>query len=176
MEIRIAEYSDFELIAALHVRSWKAHYQGLLNQEYLENEALSDRLVIWQTRLTNPPFNQHILLLEDEGNLLGFICAFGNHDFERGSIIESLHIEPEYRGRGLGKMLIREMAKWIDHYFPDNGVYLEVLEQNQQAIDFYDHIGGEHQVEQLWKAPCGNEIPEFVYAWKTPKLMLEAIE
>ncbi|CAM2994371.1 MULTISPECIES: GNAT family N-acetyltransferase [Vibrio] len=176
MEIRIAEYSDYEKIAALHVRSWKTHYQGLLKQDYLDNEALPDRLVIWQTRLTNPPFNQHILLLEEKDQLVGFICAFGNHDFERGSIIESLHIDPEYQGRGLGKKLIREMAKWIDHYFPDNGVYLEVLEQNRQAIDFYDHIGGEHQLQKLWKAPCGTEVPEFVYAWKTPKLMLASIE
>ncbi|RAS65407.1 ribosomal protein S18 acetylase RimI-like enzyme [Vibrio diazotrophicus] len=176
MEIRIAEYSDYEKIAALHVHSWKTHYQGLLKQDYLDNEALPDRLVIWQTRLTNPPFNQHILLLEEKDQLVGFICAFGNHDFERGSIIESLHIDPEYQGRGLGKKLIREMAKWIDHYFPDNGVYLEVLEQNRQAIDFYDHIGGEHQLQKLWKAPCGTEVPEFVYAWKTPKLMLASIE
>ncbi|MCF7361947.1 N-acetyltransferase [Vibrio diazotrophicus] len=176
MEIRIAEYSDYEKIAALHVRSWKTHYQGLLKQDYLDNEALPDRLVIWQTRLTNPPFNQHILLLEEKDQLVGFICAFGNHDFERGSIIESLHIDPEYQGCGLGKKLIREMAKWIDHYFPDNGVYLEVLEQNRQAIDFYDHIGGEHQLQKLWKAPCGTEVPEFVYAWKTPKLMLASIE
>lgn len=176
MEIRIAEYSDFESIADLHVRSWKAHYQGLLNQEYLDNDAESDRLVIWQTRLTNPPFNQHILLIEEEDKLLGFICAFGNHDFDKGSIIESLHIDPDYRGRGLGKMLIREMAKWIEHYFPDNGVYLEVLEKNKQAVDFYDHIGGEHQIEQLWTAPCGSKVPEFVYAWKTPKQMLESIQ
>ncbi len=176
MEIRIAEYSDFESIADLHVRSWKAHYQDILDSEYLDDEALSDRLVIWQTRLTNPPFNQHILLLEEEGELLGFICAFGNHDFDRGSIIESLHIDPDYRRRGLGKVLIREMAKWIEQYFPDNGVYLEVLEQNRQAIDFYDHIGGEHQVEQQWKAPSGTEVPEFVYAWKTPQLMLQSIE
>lgn len=175
MEIRLAEYSDYESIAALHVRSWKTHYTDLLNQDYLDNDALSDRLVIWQTRLTNPPFNQHILLMEEAGKLVGFICAFGNHDFDKGSIIESLHIDPEYRGRGLGKELIREMAKWIDHYFPDNGVYLEVLEQNQHAVDFYDHIGGEHQVEQLWKAPSG-EVPEYVYTWKTPKVMLESIQ
>ena len=32
MEIGIAEYSDFERIAALHVRSWKTHYQGLLKR------------------------------------------------------------------------------------------------------------------------------------------------
>ncbi len=176
MEIRLAEYSDYESIAELHVRSWKTYYQGILNQEYLENEALSDRLVIWQTRLTNPPFNQHILLMEEQGKLVGFICAFGNHDFDRGSIIESLHIDPDYRGRGLGKDLIREMAKWIEHYFPDNGVYLEVLAQNRQSVDFYDHIGGEHQVEQLWKVPHDNPVPEQVYAWKTPQVMLQSIE
>ncbi|QSA20557.1 N-acetyltransferase, partial [Vibrio furnissii] len=91
MEIKVAEYSDFERIAHLHALSWQINYANILDKDYLDNEALQDRLLIWQTRLTNPPFNQHILLIEDEGVLCGFICAFGNHDFEKGTIIESLH-------------------------------------------------------------------------------------
>ncbi|MBY8297244.1 GNAT family N-acetyltransferase, partial [Vibrio fluvialis] len=94
----------------------------------------------------------------------------------RITIIESLHIDPKHQGRGLGRLLVKEMATWIERYFPDNGVYLEVLEKNQQAIDFYDHIGGELLTEKMWHAPGGVDVPERVYSWKTPKALMAAME
>lgn len=175
MEIKVAGYEDFERIAELHARSWQAHYQGIFAQDYLDNEALQGRLLIWQTRLTNPPYNQHILLLEADNRLCGFICAFGNHDVEKGTIIDALHIDPELLGRGLGKRLIKAMIEWMEHYFPNNGVYLEVLEKNQPAIEFYDHIGGKRPCEKTWQTPCGNIVQEWVFTWSSPKAMLKAI-
>lgn len=55
MEIKVAEYCDYERIAQLHAQSWRTHYQGILGKEYLDNDVLEDRLLIWQTRLINPP-------------------------------------------------------------------------------------------------------------------------
>ncbi|MEZ8100873.1 GNAT family N-acetyltransferase [Vibrio bivalvicida] len=169
MELKVAEYSDYERIATLHAQSWKQFYQGILGKEYLESEVLEERKSIWQTRLINPPFNQHVLLIEEGGLLCGFICAFGNHDFEKGTIIDALHVDLAYRGKGLGVKLIAEMAKWIEQYFPDNGVYLEVMKDNKQAVEFYEHLGGECHLERLWNAPCGNQVPELVYRWKSGK-------
>ena len=63
MEIRVAEYKDYERIAQLHADSWKIYYRGILADQYLDQDVLEDRSVIWQTRLINPPFNQHVLLL-----------------------------------------------------------------------------------------------------------------
>lgn len=65
MELRLAEYKDYERIAQLHADSWKRHYRGILTNTYLDSEAIDDKLLIWQTRLTNPPFNQHIVLAEE---------------------------------------------------------------------------------------------------------------
>ncbi|OAJ95710.1 GNAT family N-acetyltransferase [Vibrio bivalvicida] len=169
MELKVAEYSDYERIATLHAQSWKQFYQGILGKEFLECEVLEERKSIWQTRLINPPFNQHVLLIEEGGLLCGFICAFGNHDFEKGTIIDALHVDLAYRGKGLGVKLIAEMAKWIEQYFPDNGVYLEVMKDNKQAVEFYEHLGGECHLERLWNAPCGNQVPELVYRWKSGK-------
>ena len=67
------------------------------------------------------------------------------------------------------------MAKWIAQHFPDNGVYLEVIKDNQQAVKFYDHIGGQLVQERMWKAPCGSQVPELVYAWKSGAELLERI-
>lgn len=175
MEIKAAEYCDFERIAQLHAQSWRTHYQGILGKEYLDNDVLEDRLLIWQTRLINPPFNQHVLLIEEVGLLCGFICAFGNHDFDKGSIIESLHIDENYRGRGIGRQLIQEMAAWFEQYFPNSGVYLEVMADNKQAIEFYDYLAGRPKGERLWRSPCGQDIKEWVYAWTSPTDLLASV-
>jgi GNAT superfamily N-acetyltransferase len=175
MEIRVAEYNDYERIAAMHARSWRLNYRGIMDENYLLQDVEDDRKIIWQARLINSSINQHVLLVEDDGILCGFICAFGNHDFEKGSIIESFHIAPEYQGRGLKQLLLREMAKWIEHYFPDSGVYIEIVEQNTEAQEFYDHLGGLHSTDKIWHTPCGTDIPENIYTWATPKDMLQAI-
>jgi len=175
MELKVAEYSDYERIATLHAQSWKQFYDGILGKDFLENDVQDERSAIWQTRLINPPFNQHVLILEEGGLLCGFICAFGNHDFEKGTIIDALHIDPAYRGRGLGVELIAEMAKWIAQYFPDNGVYLEVMKENKQAVDFYNHLGGKCDLERLWNAPCGNQVPELVYTWESGQQLLDCV-
>ena len=143
MELRVAEYKDYERIARLHADSWKCDYRGVLSDAYLDDEASDDKRLIWQTRLTNPPFNQHIVLAEEGGLLLGFICVFGNHDFERGSFIEALHVDNSYRRRGIGKQLLLAAAEWHQQYFQSNGLYLEVVSQNTLAIEFYLHIGGQ---------------------------------
>lgn len=176
MELKVAEYSDYQRIAHLHTQSWKKHYQGILGKDYLDNDVLDDRLVIWQTRLTNPPYNQHVILLEDNGQLCGFICAFGNHDFDKGTIIDALHIDDAYRGHGLGVRLLEEMSKWVEQYFPETGVYLEVLKNNVQAVEFYEHIGGSNTLERLWKAPCGTQLPELVYTWRSATELRGALQ
>ncbi|MEL7290908.1 MAG: GNAT family N-acetyltransferase [Pseudomonadota bacterium] len=175
MELKLAEYSDYQRIATLHAQSWKMFYQGILGSEFLQQEVDEERSAIWQTRLINPPFNQHVVLLEEGGLLCGFVCAFGNHDFEKGTMIDALHVDPAYRGKGVGVRLLAEMAKWIAQYFPDSGVYLEVMKDNKQAVDFYRHIGGECLEERLWNAPCGHQVPELVYTWKSGQDLLDSV-
>ncbi|MEF1291792.1 GNAT family N-acetyltransferase [Vibrio sp. M260118] len=176
MELKAAEYSDYERISALHAQSWKHFYKGILGKDFLENEVDEERAAIWQTRLINPPFNQHVLLIEEGGLLCGFVCAFGNHDFEKGTMIDALHIDRAYRGRGLGVKLLAEMAKWIAQYFPDNGVYVEVMKENKQAIEFYQHLGGDLYLERLWNAPCGGKIPELTYHWTSGQELANNVE
>ncbi|NOH83687.1 GNAT family N-acetyltransferase [Vibrio sp. 03-59-1] len=175
MELKVAEYKDYERIAQLHAQSWKQYYKGILGDEYLEHDVLDDRLVIWQTRLINPPFNQHVLLIEEGGLLCGFICAFGNHDFERGTIIDALHIDENYHGRGLGSKLLDEMSAWIEQYFSGSGVYLEVMAENHPAVEFYESLGGQKSVDRLWNAPCGNKVNELVYTWPSAKDLRKAV-
>lgn len=62
----------------------------------------------------------------------GIIKAFmGIHDFK----IEMLFVSNESRGHGVGKRLIEYAIEVL------NVNYVDVNEQNQQALGFYEHMG-----------------------------------
>ena len=71
----------------------------------------------------------NLLCVRDENDV---IKAFmGIHDFK----IEMLFVSNESRGKGIGKRL-------IEHAIEDLKVnYVDVNEQNPQAVGFYEHIG-----------------------------------
>ena len=53
-----------------------------------------------------------------------------------GCTIDSLFVDPDVRGTGVGKALIEHAKRRC----PD-GLDVEVNEQNSQAVGFYDHLG-----------------------------------
>lgn len=173
MEFKLAEYSDYQRIAELHAVSWQAAYQGMMRQNYLDEHVLNDNTVIWQTRLLNPPFSQHCVIAEDKGQLLGFVCLFGNHSAEFGTIIDNLHISRSAQQQGLAKALLAHSLQWVQNYYPDNGIFLEVLQKNTSAVRFYESIGGVKVRAQKGDSPCGRRIDEFVYCWESPDELLD---
>ncbi|MGX9416678.1 N-acetyltransferase family protein [Vibrio sp. WJH972] len=175
MDFRVAQYSDYEQIARMQAENWKNYYRDIMSADYLLKEVEDDRKMIWQTRLTNQSMNQHVIVFENNGSLCGFVCAFGNHDFEKGSIIESLNVAPEYQSQGCRQRLLVEMTKWIGRYFPDSGIYVEIGEQNTEALAYYSGLGGISTSKKVWDTPCGASITERVFTWETPQTLLDAI-
>lgn len=71
----------------------------------------------------------NLLCVRDEN---GIIKAFmGIHNFK----IEMLFISDEKRGNGVGKRLVEYAIKVL------NVKYVDVNEQNPQAVGFYNHMG-----------------------------------
>ncbi len=169
MELKTAKYSDYERIATLHANNWQRYLEGTEFELKDSQDVLDDRIAIWQTRLINPSFNQHVLLLEEGGLLCGFICAFGNHDVEKGTYIDSLHIDPHYQGKGLSITLLQALSEWMRSYYPDSGAYLEIFEANGNAINFYKHLGAEKVGARLWHAPWNQDVNEVIYCWDSFK-------
>ncbi|HUN89935.1 MAG TPA: GNAT family N-acetyltransferase [Terriglobales bacterium] len=64
-----------------------------------------------------------------------------------GIFLEDLFVKPEFRGHGIGKALMAEVAAiaCTNQYY---GVKWEVLDWNQPAIDFYERLGA--QVRRDW--------------------------
>ena len=84
-------------------------------------------------------------LLDDE--VIGFALYFLSFSTYIGNVnmhLEDLFIEPEYRGKGYGKALLRELAKIVI----DRGYgrfEWTCLSWNKPSIDFYLNIGAEQK-------------------------------
>lgn len=61
---------------------------------------------------------------------------------KRGLYLEDLYIQPAHRSQGLGKMALQHLAKLAVEQ--DCGRFeWVVLDWNQNAIDFYKHLGAD---------------------------------
>jgi GNAT superfamily N-acetyltransferase len=83
-----------------------------------------------------------VLLPEWDGMLAGYAFFFGFYSSFQGPgmFLEDIYVREEFRGRGIGKALMAEVASialregfWAMRW--------EVLDWNQLAIDFYKKLG-----------------------------------
>ncbi|HEY8802721.1 MAG TPA: GNAT family N-acetyltransferase [Candidatus Dormibacteraeota bacterium] len=134
LRIRPAEAADVPVIADL--------IRGLATFEKLE-----DQVSMTEERLAESLFGQHryaeTLLAEDDGTPVGFALFF--HNFSTflglpGVYLEDLFVIPEHRGRGVGRALLRELARLA----VERGcgrLEWSVLDWNRDAIGFYERLG-----------------------------------
>ncbi len=165
MRYREAIRADAEAVAALHAESWRAHYRGAYRDGYLDGDVVSDRRRVWEERFASPPPNQHVVLAEGAGALVGFACVYGGEDERWGSLLDNLHVRPGQQGRGVGAALVAEVAAWCRRRFPNAGLYLWVLAENEGAQRFYARLGASDRGGERSEPPGGGEIHGRRYAW-----------
>jgi len=81
----------------------------------------------------------------------GFALFFLNYSTwlgRPGLYLEDLFVRPEFRGNGIGKAMLRELARIA---LKENcyGMKWQVLDWNTPAIDFYEALGAKLQKEWL---------------------------
>jgi ribosomal protein S18 acetylase RimI-like enzyme len=165
MTYRKAKPNEAEAIATLHAQSWQVAYKGILSDAFLRDEVLDNRLKVWKSRFDNPQKNEFICVAVEEKTIKGFVCVYGNHDEEWGSLIDNLHVLPTLKGRGIGKKLMQKAAKWASKNHPNAGLYLWVYEDNYAARRFYEKMGGENVEEHIHENPDGSSSNTLRYAW-----------
>ncbi len=166
LSFRKATKEDAEGIAILHTESWKSAYKGILSDEYLDRNVLKNRLETWKLRFDNPSINQFIILAEANNTLLGFVCIFGNQDTEFGSLIDNLHVKPDFKGKGIGKKLLNKASELIFENYKKKLMHLWVFEANTSAIGFYKKIGGKNTERSLKENPDGTKSYCFRMVWE----------
>ena len=172
MTIRIARPSDYQAIAALHAASWRFAYRGSLSEAYLAGDIVADRERLWKRRLSDPAFNQYVVVTEVDGALAGFACAYLRDDPFWGSLLDNIHVRQDTHRNGLGSALLRAVAEQCLAGASELGVYLWVLQNNISAQRFYARHGACNVGADVWDAPGGTRVPRFRFAWSTGTLQL----
>ena len=140
VKIRPAEPADVPVIAEL--------IHALARFEKLESE-----VTMTEERLAENLFGRHryaeTLIAEEAGTPVGFALFF--HNFSTflalpGIYLEDLFVVPEHRGRGIGKALLKELARLA----VERGcgrLEWAVLDWNREAIGFYERLGAKPNSE-----------------------------
>src|SRR5690349_4198483 len=105
MNFRRAAAADADRIAQLHAESWRRTYRGMMRDEFLDGDVLTDRCRAWRDLMATLGAGRFVLLAEDGADLAGFICVTGNEDVLWGSYIDNLHVADAYMRRGVGRAL-----------------------------------------------------------------------
>ena len=132
--IRTATIADVPIIAKL-IRDL-AEYERLPHELVLDEANLSEHL--FGTRQY-----AETLLAEADGRIVGFALFFHNYSTFRGKpgiYLEDLFVEPDHRGAGHGKALLRALAKLAIERDCDR-VQWSVLKWNEPSIQFYQSLG-----------------------------------
>lgn len=139
-QIRPARRADAARIHALIVE--------LADYEKAVHEVLASPAQIKATLFaTDTP--TRALVAEHDGQVVGYAVYFYSYSTwlgRNGIYLEDLYVSPSARGTGLGKGLLRELAR--EAVANDCGrLEWSVLDWNTPAIDFYESLGAEAQSE-----------------------------
>ena len=132
--IRAAKIDDvpeiLELIKELAVYE-KAEHEVLATEEELLKTLFAD----------SPSVFAHVI--DIDGKVVGIAIWFLNYSTwlgKHGIYLEDLYVKPEFRGRGFGLALLKELAKiCVERGYPRFQWW--VLDWNTPAIEFYSSHG-----------------------------------
>jgi len=184
LQFRSAGPADAAAIAALHADSWQRHYRGALSDAFLDGEVTTFLLDKWTTRFAAPDPRARTVLAElaDRGGvkLVGLAHTVLDDDPAWGALLDNLHVAHGLKRHGVGTRLMSLTARAVIAARPGSGLYLWVLEQNDNARGFYEARGGTFVESRDVRPPADdparlNGRPKGLrYAWPDPARLLKA--
>jgi GNAT superfamily N-acetyltransferase len=134
LAIRPGTRADVPFIAEL--------IRGLARYEKLEDEVTmtEDRLA---ANLFGPHHYAETLIADMDGSPVGFALFFHNFSTflaQPGIYLEDLFVVPEHRARGIGRALLKELARLAVER-ECGRLEWSVLDWNREAIGFYERLG-----------------------------------
>ncbi len=165
MMIRVASKDDAKYIADIHTQSWRNTYQSALTKQYLAEIVPKERSEVWKDRLENPKYNQHVIVAESDGKIVGFGCVYSGENTEWGAYLDNLHVSKSYQSKGIGKLLLAKIVQWCLKQEPEKGMCLLVNQDNTKAQEFYVKFGARNARMGIWNAPDGSIVPTYWLVW-----------
>lgn len=143
MAVRPATVEDALSVAEVHVRSWQEAYPGQVPAWFLDGLSVENRHHAWTEMIGSPIANAGVLVLEDQGKLVGFVGFGPSRDSDASpetGEIGSIYLRASAWGRGGGRLLL-DSALDILRGSGFNLATLWVLDTNIRARHFYEAGG-----------------------------------
>ncbi|MDH2432357.1 GNAT family N-acetyltransferase [Pokkaliibacter sp. MBI-7] len=161
---RQAHSEDAEAIAKLHTLSWQTSLRGILPDAFLDQQVPNIHKNRWLEVLAGRPADYQgkddfLCLAEEHGELIGFVYCRKPEEPSWGTLLDNMHVQPELKGRGLGRQLAQRGARWSLEEAGSKSMHLWVFEANKTAVNAYLRWGGE-RVERELEEVAGN-----IHAW-----------
>lgn len=182
MSIRTATRDDCDAIAALHAASWRATYRDILSDAYLDHDVVEDRHDLWAARFAKFDERKHYVAVavDDSGPygavLLGFVCVLLDEEPEQGALLDNLHVKPDAHGRGTGRRLMSNAARWVASMQPSWAMHLWVYEANRKTVAFYRAAGGVEADRRIIVTPAGNRAGVLRFEWFDPNGLAQRLD
>lgn len=116
-------------------------------RELADFEQLLDQVVTDEQTLHHSLFSDakgpEVLIAEENKQPVGFVLFFHNFSTflgRKGIYIEDLYVRQEYRGKGYGELILKEICQLAKNRNCGR-VEWWVLDWNERAINFYKKIG-----------------------------------
>jgi GNAT superfamily N-acetyltransferase len=178
LRFRAAGPGDAHAVAALHAGSWQRHYRGAFSDAFLDNDVAGYLLPLWTGRLASPDPQARTILAEINGAVVGLAHTLLGEHPAWGAFLDNLHVAPGLKRQGIGTQLLALTWQEVVSWSPSSGLYLWVLEQNNDARAFYAARGGAC-VERAEVPPPGGDPVRLNgkpmglrYAWRDPSKFL----
>ena len=140
MNIRQALPTEWQQLQTLNDEVFADNYK--YDPDLKRDWAMSPEGERYFKELISDP-SQCCFFAEDNGKLVGYIAAAPKEISYRNSKyleIDNMGVSPEYRGKGVGTMLIEEVKKWAK----ENGynkLFVNSYFKNTSTINFYKKNG-----------------------------------
>jgi ribosomal protein S18 acetylase RimI-like enzyme len=170
MRFRQAGPPDADMIAAVHVASWRETYRGILPDELLDGLSVETRSAMWRSVLSGSANwdRTNLFVAENGGGIVGFgACGRQRDENLRAqgfdAEIHAIYVLQAKQCAGIGTSLMRLMARSLLGS-GRKAASLWVLSENTSARAFYEELGGAllgEKVEEL----SGATLIEVAYGW-----------
>lgn len=176
MRIRTAERSDSEVIARIHVGTWRTTYRGLMPDPVLDGLSVVQRLAQRERDFADPDYGRRFIVHVAEmpaAGVVGFgICGAERRGGERfDAEIYAIYVQHDVQGKGVGRALLAEQANWL-WLQGWQSLLIWVLEGNP-AARFYERLGGHAACEQIGEFG-GRPLREVGYTWPDMRSLMTA--
>jgi ribosomal protein S18 acetylase RimI-like enzyme len=158
--VRDATAEDLEPVNDIKVRNWADTYASLLEPAVLHPFLDRDAQLAELTLEFSQPGTLLVVAVDESGDVVGFALAFLDNEPEPW--LESLHVLREFRGSGIGTLLMRGTAERVmaRGY---SSMRLGVISGNVAAGRFYERLGG--KMIGLEPVSWAQGVAHEVYRW-----------